>query len=668
MTVNGGQTWSSWYNQSTAQLYHVSADNAFPYRLYSGQQESGSVGIKSRGDEGEITFRDWQPVAAEEYGYVVADPLDPDIIFGGKLTRFDRRTAQGQDVLPVPVQTEDFRMIRTEPIVFSPLDPHLLFFAGNTLWQSRDRGNHWQKISPDLSRPNYDLPASVGKYRDEATKQSRRRGVIYSVAPSPIDLNRIWCGTDDGLIHLTTDGGKTWQDVTPPTLSAWQKISLIEASHFDANTAYAAVNTLRLDDVRPYIFRTYDNGKTWLEIANGIPSGQTVNAVREDPVRKGLLFAGTEKGVYVSFDYGMHWESLRLNLPATSVRDLIIKNDDLVAATHGRGFWILDNITPLRVVDPQGNIGDAAVSIFKPQTAVRVRESLNTDTPLPPDEPAGENPPDGAMIDYFLAQDATGPVTIEIKNSKGELVRKYSSTDMFKPADEKKLKVPKYWIRPLQTVSSKRGLHRFLWDMHYTPLPDVEPEFPMSATFHNTAPEPTSPWALPGDYTVELTVNGLVCGTTLQVQMDPRVKASAADLQDQFDLSWQLYQLRLKLAPIANKFDEIADQLMTLKTHAAERPDITEKLQAFNQVLQRLGPPHPRQGAPPSFYVLESAIQLFGQIQAADASPTAAVKAAVADLQEKAGPAMEDWKKLLETDLPALNSQLKGAGFEEIKI
>src|SRR5215472_8300323 len=335
VTVNGGKSWSSWYNQPTAQLYHVSADNSFPYRLYSGQQESGSVGIKSRGDDGEITFRDWRPVAAEEYGYVVADPLDPDIIIGGKLTRFDRRTGQAQNILPVPVQSEDFRMLRTEPVVFSPLDP-------------------------DLSRPNYDLPSSIGKYKEDATKQAHRRGVIYTVAPSPFGANRIWCGTDDGLIHLTTDAGKTWSNVTPPNLSAWQKISVIEAGHFDAETAYAAVNTLRIDDLRPHIFATHDSGKTWTEIVNGIPPGQIINAVREDPERKGLLFAGAEKGVYVSFDDGANWESLRLNLPATSVRDLIVKNDDLVVGTHGRGFWILDNITPLRQCRPRSACGGVA--------------------------------------------------------------------------------------------------------------------------------------------------------------------------------------------------------------------------------------------------------------------------------------------------------------------
>jgi photosystem II stability/assembly factor-like uncharacterized protein len=663
VTVNSGKSWSSWYNQPTAQLYHVSADNTFPYRLYSGQQESGSVGIKSRGDEGEITFRDWKPVAAEEYGYVVADPLDADIIVGGKLTRFDRRTGQAQNILPVPVQTEEFRMLRTEPIVFSSLDPHLLFFAGNTLWQTRDRGDRWEKISPDLSRPNYDLPASIGKYKEDATKQVHRRGVIYTVAPSPLDVNRIWCGTDDGLIHLTTDGGKTWTNVTPPNISAWQKISLIEAGHFDSNTAYAAVNAMRIDDLRPHIFATHDGGKTWTEIANGIPAGQIVNAIREDLERKGLLFAAAEKGVYVSFDDGVNWESLRLNLPATSVRDLIIKNDDLVVATHGRGFWVLDNITPLR----QLNQNQREDLLLKPQTALRVRANLNTDTPLPPDEPAGQNPPDGAMIDYFLSSDATGPVTIEIKDGKGQSVRRYSSADAPFEANPKRLKIPSYWIRPPQSVSTKPGLHRFLWDMHYTPIPDVEPEFPISATYRNTAPEATSPWVAPGDYNVTLTVGAKTFSQPLKVVMDPRVKALAADLQNQFNFSWKLYQLRLTLAPIGKEFDEITEQLTKSKARAAERADVTQKLESFAQTLMKFGPPHPRPGAPPSLFVLEATTRLFNDTQGADAAPTAAIKSAVADVETKVGPVMDAWRQLLESDLPALNQQLRQTGFPEIK-
>ena len=663
VTVNGGATWSSWYNQPTAQLYHVSADNAFPYRLYSGQQESGSVGIASRGNNGAITFRDWQTVAAEEYGYVVADPLDPDLIYGGKLTRFDRRTGQAQGILPVPVATSDFRMIRTEPVVFSPLDPHLLFFAGNTLWKTRDRGEHWEKISPDLSRATFVLPPSIGIYKNDPAAQLKQRGVIYAVAPSPLDANRIWCGTDDGLIHLTNDAGKTWNNVTPPNISAWEKISVIDAGHFDSNTAYAAVNALRLDDLRPHIFRTHDSGKTWNEIANGIPAGETVNAVREDPQSKGLLFAGTEKGVYISFDDGDNWQSLRLNLPATSARDLIIKDDDLVVATHGRGFWILDNITPLR----QHPRKQTENLLFKPQTALRIRWSMNTDTPLPPDEPAGQNPPDGAMIDYVLAADASGPVTLEIKSVKNELVRRYSSDDKPPQIDRKKLNIPNYWIRSSQSLSAKAGMHRFLWDMHFTPIPDADPEFPMSAEYQDTPPRPTSTWIMPGEYTVILTVDGKSVAQPLTVKMDPRVKTSVTDLEEQFELSQQLYQLRQTLAPVAKSFNAVSQQLMKLQAKAAERRDVADKLEAFVQRLKEFGPPRPRPGAPPSFFLVESAAELFEQIQAADAAPTAAVKEAATDLQSKSGPLAASWQRVLERDLPALNQELKSSGFPEIE-
>jgi hypothetical protein len=304
--------------------------------------------------------------------------------------------------------------------------------------------------------------------------------------------------------------------------------------------------------------------------------------------------------------------------------------------------------------------------LLKPQTALRVRANLNTDTPLPPDEPAGENPPDGAMIDYFLPKDANGEVTIEIKDSKGAPVRKYSSANVLKEPDTTKLRIPSYWIRPPQRLSAKVGMHRFLWDLHYTPVPNVEPQFPIAATSRNTAPSPTSPWIMPGNYTVVLTAGGQSFSQQLTVQMDPRVKASPADLQQQFDLSWQLYQLRLKLAPIGNKFDSIAEQLTNLKARAAERPDATEKLEAFGQTLAKFGPPHPRPGAPPSLFVLESATRLFDEMQAADVAPTAAVKTAVAALQTKVGPMMELWRKLADVDLPALNQQLRAAGFAEI--
>jgi photosystem II stability/assembly factor-like uncharacterized protein len=662
VTVNGGQTWSSWYNQSTAQLFHVSADNAFPYRLYSGQQESGSAGVASRGMDGAVTFRDWHPVAAEEYGYVVADPLDPDTIYGGKLTRYDRRTGQAKDILPVPVRTKDFRMIRTQPVTFSPLDPHLLFFSGNTLWQTRDRGENWTQISPDLTRETYELPSSIGKYRNDPTAQPKRRGVIYTVAPSPLDLKRIWIGTDDGLIHVTTNSGKNWTDVTPPQISAWQKISLIDAGHFDANSAYAAVNTLRLDDMRPHIYRTHDGGKTWLEVVRGIPDGQTVNVVREDTKRKGLLFAGTEHAVYVSFDDGDNWESLRLNMPATSVRDLIIKDDDVAVATHGRGFWILDNITPLRqLATPQRE-----TTLFKPQTALRVRFSLNTDTPPPPDEPAGENPPDGAMIDYFLAENESAPVTLEIKDSKGGLVRRYSSTDAPILPDPNKLRIPGYWVRAPQPLSSGRGMQRFLWDMHYTPLPGIDPDYPMAAIYRQTPPRATSPWAMPGDYTVALTVSGKSYAQPLKLQLDPRVKASTTDLQEQFDFSRRLHDLRTMLEPIGKSFDAIIKQLFKLKEQAPS-DEVTKSVDAFEKKLKDLGPPNPRPEAPPALHVLESVKSLFGEIEGVDAAPTPKIKAAVADLEVTARSLSDRWKEILSQDLSGLNAQLKAAGLAQIK-
>ncbi|MFL6568962.1 MAG: glycoside hydrolase [Chthoniobacterales bacterium] len=662
VTVNGGKTWSSWYNQSTAQLYHVSADNAFPYRLYSGQQESGSVGIASRGNDGAITFRDWHPVSAEEYGYVVADPLDPDIIYGGKLSRFDRRTAQAADILPLALRSPDFRMVRTQPIVFSPKDPHLLFFASNTVWQTRDRGENWQQISPDLTRKTYELPESIGKYRGEKSAEPKQRGVIYTIAPSPFDVNRIWVGTDDGLIHLTTDGGKKWTDVTPPEITAWQKISIIDAGHFDANTAYAAVNTLRLDNVQPHIYRTSDSGKSWQAISRGIPSGETVNVVREDTQRKGLLFAGTERMVYYSLDQGENWRPLRLNMPATSIRDLIIKDDDIAVGTHGRGFWILDNITPLRQVAAGGN----QPVLFKPQVATRVRWNLNTDTPLPPDEPVGENPPDGAMIDYYVPAGVSS-VALEIKDGKGNLVRRYANDDPLPQPDPGKLKVPAYWVRPPQALATKEGAQRFLWDMHYAPIPGVAPEYPIAAIYRNTAARATSPWALPGNYSVTLTVDGKSYTQPLTLKMDPRVKASAADLTAQFDLSMKLYEQRKKLAAIGHNFEALNDGLTKASERAGENP-AKEQIAAMKKRLEEFAPPNARPGAPLSFAALDNVEHLFAVLQEVDAAPTARVRTAVGEAETKSSDAVARWQALVANELPQLNQQLTAAGLEEIKL
>jgi len=656
VTVNGGQTWSSWYNQPTAQLYHVNADNAFPYRLCSGQQESGSVCISSRGNDGEITFRDWHPVAAEEYGYVVPDPLDPDIVFGGKLTRYDRRTAQAQNIIPVPLGAPDFRVIRTEPIVFSPFDPHLMYFAANALWATRDGGRSWKQMSPDLTRKTFEVPATVGIYSSDPSAQPRQRGVIYALALSEVDRNRMWAGTDDGLIWLTTDGGAHWNNITPPQLSAWQKVSVLEASHTDPQTAYAAINTLRLDDLRPHIYRTRDSGQTWMEITNGIPANENVNSVREDPKRKGLLFAGTERAVYVSFDDGDRWQSLRLNMPATSVRDLLIKDNDLAVATHGRGFWILDDITPLRQLDDKSLAGNAF--FFAPELAYRVRWDTNSDTPLPPDYPAGQNPPDGAILNYYLKSSPSDPVTLEIMDAGGKTVRRFSSADPMPPPDPL-LAIPSYWLRPPERLSNAAGFHRFVWDMHYVPVPGVKPEYPIAAVPENTAPQPTSPWIMPGKFTAVLTVDGQKYTQPLTVEMDPRVKTSAADLQKQFDLSSQVYADVLALQPVVDRAAAARAQLKVMRdkasgAEAAKLDEVSKKLNAVagGEGRRRRGPHTDSLTG-----VRDSLLQMLTMLQEVDLAPTTQAAQALPKLHQSTTALIQQWNQFEAAELAPLKTQ-----------
>ncbi|HYS08743.1 MAG TPA: hypothetical protein VEP66_08355 [Myxococcales bacterium] len=535
ITVNGGASWSSWYNQPTAQMFHVTADNAFPYRLCGGQQESGSACVPSRSGDGAITSRDWHPTGVEEYGYAAPDPLDPDLVYGGRITRWDRRTGQVQEVSPVLVRGPAYRVVRTQPVVFAPTDPRTLYFASNTVWKTRDGGRTWQQISPDLTRMSWEPPANVGKYRGTDAARPGQRGVVYSLGPSPRDGRVLWAGTDDGLIHRTADGGKTWQDVTPKQLVPWAKVSVLEAGQFDAATAYAAINTLRLDELRPHILRTHDGGKSWEEIVRGLPDGGVVNVVREDPVRRGLLYCGTEQAVYVSFDDGESWQPLRLNMPATSIRDLIVKGDDLAVATHGRGFWILDDIEPLREVTDSVVAEDA--HLFTPQAALRIRWNTNPDTPLPPDEPMATNPPDGAIIDYSLK--TAGPVRLDILDPGGEVVRRFSSGDVAEPPGDEG-NVPRWWIRPPWPLSGAAGLHRFVWDLHWTAPNTLEHSYPIAAVPQNTPKEPRGPWALPGKYTVRLMAAGRTLERPLVVKMDPRVKTPPAALRQQFELSRRL--------------------------------------------------------------------------------------------------------------------------------
>jgi photosystem II stability/assembly factor-like uncharacterized protein len=615
ITVNGGETWSSWYNQPTAQFYHVTTDNSFPYRVCGGQQESGSACVDSRGGHGQITFRDWHPVGLSEYDYAAPDPLDPDIVYGGKVRRFDRRTGQVQNIAPVPLSQPGYRVLRTQPIVFSPVDNKTLYFASNVLWKTTDGGHSWTQISPDLTRETWQIPASVGKYADSAAGQATRRGVIYTIAPSPLDAGRIWVGTDDGLIHVTADGGRTWTNVTPPQLEPWAKVSLMDASRFDPLVAYAAINAFRLDDLRPHIYRTRDGGRSWARIVNNIPEAGAVNVVREDHHRKGLLFAGTEREVYASFDDGERWQSLRLNMPATSIRDLVIKDDDLVVGTHGRSFWILDDITPLRQID--GAIVGSDAHLFRPAQAWRVRWNMNVDTPLPPEEPAGENPPDGAIIHYWLKGDASDGATLEILDGQGRLVRRFSSNvppDFSPESEAGRVNFPSWWIRPAQQLRAVRGLHRFVWDVRYDPPKVFSFSYPISAIKGNTPRMPAGPWVAPGDYTARLLVGGRRYEETLRVKMDPRVRTSPEDLAEQFTVSMELYEA------IGRAYDTVQALRSAKSPGAAAAVGGEQNTAKLEEELIRL---HGQM------------LSIYNILQAADAKPTTQAMAAAADLRRQ---------------------------------
>jgi photosystem II stability/assembly factor-like uncharacterized protein len=529
ISVNYGRTWSSWYNQPTAQFYHVITDNQFPYWVYGAQQESGSAGVASRGNDGQITVREWHPVGAAEYAYVAPDPLDPNIIYGGGMpgpsvdwvTRYNRTTGVIEHVGP---KSGEHRHLRTFPVLFSYVDPHTLYLGTEAVMKTTDGGRNWEAISPDLSRETYDVPASVASYGEAARKSATRRGVVYSIGPSRLNVNTIWAGTDDGLIHMTRDGGKNWKNVTPPTLRPWDKVSQLDASHFDDQTVYAAINAIRLDDQHPHIYRTHDGGATWKETVAGLPDAP-VNAVREDPVEKGLLFAATELAVYVSFNDGDNWQPLRLNMPATSIRDLVIHDDDLVVGTHGRGFWILDDMSPLRQMTSV--VAAASAHLFAPRATYRLPRDTNDDTPLPPEEPAGKNPPDGAILYYYLKSAATGPVTLEVFDSNDKLVRRFASTDKAEPPSPE-LDVPTWWLRPFQALSNAAGMHRFIWDLHAAPVVGRGgrrggDEAPISAIFQDT-PMAQGEWMPPGSYTVRLTAGGQTYAQGLVVKADPREK------------------------------------------------------------------------------------------------------------------------------------------------
>ena len=522
VTEDGAQTWSSWYNQPTAQLYHVAADNRFPYWVTGAQQDSGAVGVPTRSNHAEISMHDWSPVCAGgESDYTAPDPLHPEILFGGRVTRCNVVTGEITNVSPernMPAGVTA-RHTWTVPLVFSQADPHALYFSNQFLFKTTNGGESWTTISPDLTREDPGVPANLDEATAADAPQDKRRGVIYTIAPSPLRAQTVWVGTDDGLIHRTDDDGKTWQNVTPPELTPWSKVVMMDASHFDVNEAYAAIDRHRLEDYEPHIFRTRDGGKTWQQITAGLPAGVYMQTVKEDPQRRGLLFAGTELGVFVSFDDGDHWQSLQLNLPPASARDLVVHEDDLIVATHGRGFWVLDDITLLRQLTAE--VVGADAYLFRPADAFNVPPPSENGTPKPRDEPLAENQPYGAMIDYYLKSAATGPVTLEILAPSGEMIRRYSSEDRTPPVDPNTLTIPAFWVRTPAPLSAAAGMHRWVWDLR--PTPPARPAGGGGGGGGGVfgAGRPTT---LPGTYTVRLTVGGQSYTQPLRVKADPRAK------------------------------------------------------------------------------------------------------------------------------------------------
>lgn len=666
VSLDGARTWSSWYNQPTAQLYHVAADGQSPYWLFGAQQDSGSVETPSRPDDAQFPGRSWRPISGGgENGYISPDPSDPTVLLGGTVSRFDRRTLQGREIDPTIGHPGAYRRTWTLPLARSPRDPKRLYFSRQTLFETTDGGDSWKVISPDLTRENPGVPPDLGAAAADGPLDSPRRGVIYAIAPSPLEAGLLWCGTDDGLVWRTTDDGSHWVNVTPAGVTAWSKIGVIEASHEDPLSAYLAVDRHRLEDPSPYVYRTRDGGKSWTLIAGGLPAGSHVNVVREDPARRGLLYAGTETGVFVSFDDGERWQPLKLNLPACSVRDIVVAGEDLVIATHGRGFWILDDIARLRQLDPR--IALSPVWLYVPAPAVRRHPAPFQGTPAPRDEPAGEAAPTGALIEYHLAATPASPLAVEILDSRGELVRRYSSDEKPSPPDLQKIVVTPDWIAVARPPEVSPGAHRLAWNLQYAVPSGLE------ATF--SSPD-DGLWAPPGSYRVRLTAGGVTLTAPLEVVRDPRLRASEADLLSQFKLAREIQAERLRLSASRKTAKGLRDQVAVLRPRAtgsaaAELDALSKQL---DEIAGALTPPSWEElsgGGPAEPSSLRGLSILFlrlaSSVESADAAPTADETAAFGDLRSHLDQALVAWRRLLE-DLPRVNARLKEAGLAPLPL
>jgi photosystem II stability/assembly factor-like uncharacterized protein len=695
ISLDGGKVWSSWFNQPTGQLYHVITDNQFPFIAYAAQQDSGTVAVPERSDFGEISYRDWFSTGGFEFCYIAPDPLNPNIIYSGgwygSVVRFDKRTGQ---ITHVFVRTDKYHTSQMAPLVFSPQDPRTLYFGTQYLMKTVNGGDSWQAVSPDLTlksgasapsstptaghepadfEPDKDADAEMNQAEDSDDdpgdkdfQAPRLGGAISTLALSPLQASVIWAGTSNGLIQRTQDGGLTWQNVSPQGLNGFSPITILEASHFDVNSAYAALEIAR--DTNPYIYRTRDAGKTWTKITDGLPADWVARVVREDPVRKGLLYAGTENAVYVSFDDGDHWQSLQLNLPASDMRDLAVNGNDLVVATYGRALWVLDDISPLRLASPE--IANSAATLLRPATAVHVRWDNDQETPLPPEVPASPNPPDGAIFYYYLKSAPTTPITLEIHDARGKLVHRFSSAAP--PPDTTIKNAPDYWFGPLPSLPTQPGLNRFVWDLHYDPPPTLPygyfgglldyVEYTLSghAIPGDTPREQTlGALATPGQYEVSLIGNGVLMKQTLTIRLDPRVHVSQSDLDDQLNAALRI-SAALKISTDGYRRAEplraaIADRQKSLADNAQAK-DALDALTALDHKIAGVQEGSFRSSGFGS--VNRDLARLMFMIEVGDGAPSDSAKEALSDSCAALNKSLTGWRQFGSQDFPPVNALL----------
>jgi photosystem II stability/assembly factor-like uncharacterized protein len=670
ISLNDGKTWSSWFNQPIGQFYHVITDNEFPYHVYGAQQDSGSAAVISRTDHGQITARDWFMVGGGESGWLAPDPSDPNILYAtgvyGSVVRYDRRTSLSQDITPWPasnfgseINERKYRDPWTPMLIFSPVEKNALYLGTQYVMKTTDGGLHWEKISPDLTgaAPNAASEKPAGPVTVQNAKE-RGFGVVYSIAPSPLKADQIWAGSDTGLLHLTLDGGKTWQNVTPNGLGDWSKIAMIEASRFDPAVAYVAVDRHRLDDCKPYLYRTRDYGKTWQPIAAGIGEQSFVNAIREDTKQKGLLFAGTELGIYVSFDDGDHWQPLQLNLPVASVRDIAIHGDDLLVATHGRAFWILDNITPLRQIASQPQ--NANFLLYQPATAIRIDNDVFLGSPLPPEEPAAKNPPDGAVLDYYLKAPAKR-VTLEIYGPSGKLVRRFVSGA--KQPTYPPLPIAPRWLPKPLLLENSAGMHRFVWDLRWSSSGSPE-EIEEGEAYG----APRWPIAIPGIYKLSLMVDGDTFTQNLKVEMDPRSSATSAELAEQLRLGLEIFgevgrsrRAVAEIGAVKKRLDEAQQKL------SGHQPELLKQLTELQEAIAKI-----EKGSGPAMMGLEAATTGLASalrvVEGGDRTTPSQAVELYRQSDEAASAHIAEWTKLKSTELPRLNNALQKVGVPPIHV